>query len=65
MIDVAKTYPDVQFCHCTGTRAHTDGLKNYHNAFASIYEGRYLAGIVAGMKLNAMIDTEIRREGHR
>ena len=55
MIDAAKKYPDVQFCHSTGTRAHTEGLKNYHNAFASIYEGRYLAGIAAGMKLNEMI----------
>ena len=57
MIDAAKKYPNVQFCHSTGTRAHTEeGLKNYHNAFASIYEGRYLAGIAAGMKLNEMID---------
>ena len=56
MIDAAKKYENVQFCHSTGTRAHTEGLKNYHNAFASIYEGRYLAGIAAGMKLNEMID---------
>ena len=55
MIQVAKENPEVQFCHSTGTRAHTEGLANYHNAFASIYEGRYLAGIAAGMKLNAMI----------
>ena len=55
MIEVAKANPEVQFCHSTGTRAHTEGLANYHNAFASIYEGRYLAGIAAGMKLNAMI----------
>ncbi|MDD6659150.1 MAG: BMP family ABC transporter substrate-binding protein [Eubacteriales bacterium] len=55
IIEVAKKYPDVQFCHATGTRAHTEGLDNYHNAFASIYEGRYLAGIAAGMKLNEMI----------
>ena len=55
MIDAAKENPDVQFCHSTGTRAHTEGLANYHNAFASIYEGRYLAGIAAGMKLNQMI----------
>ena len=61
MIQVAKENPDVQFCHSTGTRAHTEGLANYHNAFASIYEGRYLAGIAAGMKLNEMIEngTEI------
>ena len=56
MIEVAKANPEVQFCHGTGTRAHTEGLANYHNAFASIYEGRYLAGIAAGLKLNAMID---------
>ena len=56
MIDAAKKYPNVQFCHSTGTRAHTEGLKNYHNAFASIYEGRYLAGVAAGLKLNEMID---------
>ena len=56
MIEVAKANPKVQFCHSTGTRAHTEGLANYHNAFASIYEGRYLAGIAAGLKLNAMIE---------
>ena len=56
MIEVAKENPEVQFCHSTGTLAHTENLANYHNAFASIYEGRYLAGIAAGMKLNAMIE---------
>ncbi len=56
MIQAAKEYPEVQFCHATGTRAHTEGLANYHNAFASIYEGRFLAGVAAGMKLNEMIE---------
>ena len=56
MIQAAKEFPDVQFCHSTGTKAHTEGLSNYHNAFASIYEGRYLAGVAAGMKLNEMIE---------
>lgn len=56
IIQVAKDNPDVQFCHATGTRAHTEGLDNYHNAFASIYEGRYLAGVAAGMKINQMIE---------
>ena len=55
MIQAAKEFPNVQFCHATGTKAHTEKLPNYHNAFASIYEGRYIAGIVAGMKLNEMI----------
>ncbi len=56
MIKAAKEFPDVEFCHATGTKAHTEGLDNYHNAFASIYQGRYLAGIAAGMKLNEMIE---------
>lgn len=56
MIQAAMEFPEVQFCHATGTKAHTQGLDNYHNAFASIYEGRYLAGIAAGMKLNEMIE---------
>ncbi len=56
LIEAAKEFPDVQFCHATGTKAHTENLPNYHNAFASIYEGRYLAGVAAGMKLNEMIE---------
>ena len=55
MIQAAKEFPEVQFCHATGTKAHTEDLANYHNAFASIYEGRYLAGVAAGLKLNEMI----------
>ena len=56
MLQAAQEFPEVQFCHSTGTRAHTEGLDNYHNAFADIYQGRYLAGIAAGMKLNEMIE---------
>ena len=55
MIQAAKEFTDVQFCHATGTKAHTVNLPNFHNAFASIYEGRYLAGVAAGLKLNEMI----------
>lgn len=54
MIQAAKEHTDVEFCHATGTKAHTENLANYHNAFASIYEGRYLAGIAAGKKLVEM-----------
>lgn len=58
VLQAAKENPDVQFCHATGTMAHTENLPNFHNAFAAIYEGRYLAGIAAGMKLN-----ELKAEG--
>ena len=52
LLEAAKEVDDVEFCHATGTMAHTEGLDNFHNAFAAIYEGRYLAGVAAGMKLN-------------
>ena len=55
LLQAAEKYPEIQFCHATGTMAHTAGLANFHNAFASIYEGRYLAGVAAGLKLNEMI----------
>ena len=56
MIQAAKEFPEVQFCHATGTKAHTEGLANYHNAFASIYEGRFLAGVAAGLKLQEIAE---------
>ena len=56
ILKAAKEFPEVEFCHATGTTAHTEKIANFHNAFASIYEGRYLAGIAAGMKLNEMIE---------
>lgn len=55
MIKAAKKYPNVLFAHATGTKAHTENLPNFVNAFASIYEGRYMAGVAAGLKLNEMI----------
>lgn len=51
MMQAAQEFPEVRFCHATGTQAHTAGLANFSDAFASIYEGRYLAGVAAGMKL--------------
>jgi len=56
MIAAAKELPDVEFAHATGTKAHTEKLANFHNAFAAIYEGRYLAGVAAGMKLKELQD---------
>ena len=54
MIQAATANPTVQFFHATGYKAADAGLDNYHNAFASIYEGRYLAGVAAGLKLKEM-----------
>ena len=54
LIQSALLHSDVQYFHATGTQAHTAELANFHNAFASIYEGRYLAGVAAGLKLKEM-----------
>ena len=59
MLQAAKEYPEVEFCHATGTMAHTANQANFHNAFASIYEGRFLAGVVAGLKLKEIGETKM------
>ena len=64
MIKAAKQYPNVRFAHATGTQAHTVLLPNFYNAFASIYEGRYLAGVAAGLKLQAMGKTDAPKIGY-
>ena len=59
MLKAAKKAPEVLFAHATGTRAHTENLPNFVNAFASIYEGRFLAGVAAGLKLNEMAKGDV------
>ena len=54
LYQAAQQHKDVTFAHATGTTAHTKKLDNFVNAFASIYEGRYLAGVAAGLKLSEM-----------
>ena len=56
ILEAAGEYPEVQFCHATGTQAASSGLSNMHNYFTSIYEARYVSGVVAGLKLNQMIE---------
>ena len=62
MIQAAKEFPNTQFCHATGTKAHTENVANFQNAFASIYEGRYLAGVAAGLKLIELYGEDITAE---
>lgn len=56
MLEVAPEYPEIKFVGCTNSASAFDALPNTYNAFANIYEGRYVAGVVAGMKLNQMIE---------
>ncbi len=56
MLEASKEYPDTIFVGLTNCGSQIDDNPNTHNAFAAIYEGRYLAGIAAGMKLQQLID---------
>ena len=56
MLKVAPDYPEIEFIGCTNLNSTFDDLDNTHNAFANIHEGRYLAGVAGGMKLQQMID---------
>ena len=56
MLKVAPDYPEIDFIGCTSYVSSKDDLDNTHNAFANIYEGRYAAGVVAGMKIQELID---------
>ena len=50
--EIAGEYPDIQFCQATCADAQAEPIvENYHNAMGTIYQGRYISGIVAGMKL--------------
>jgi basic membrane protein A len=56
LLQAAAEYPEVQFAHATGYQAASSGLSNVQNYFTSIYEARYVSGVVAGLKLNEMIE---------
>lgn len=57
MIQAAKEYPKIQFAHASGFKAKSSALPNMHNYFNAVYESRYVAGVVAGLKLNEMIES--------
>jgi len=48
MADFAEQYPDIIFSHCSGSKSNNSNFNNY---FGRIYQGRYLAGIAAGLKM--------------
>ena len=45
-VEMAKEHPEVKFGHCSGYQ-RSDNMSTY---FGKVYQARYLAGIVAGMK---------------
>lgn len=58
MKSLAEKYPAVQFITATGDTANeAPVLSNYHTFMGHVYEGRYLSGVIAGMKLRELIDS--------
>ncbi|MBQ3394353.1 MAG: BMP family ABC transporter substrate-binding protein [Oscillospiraceae bacterium] len=56
MAQAASEYPEVTFVADTGDTAAVSGLPNLKNAFTSVYESRYVSGVVAGMKIKQLED---------
>lgn len=56
LLQAAEDFEDTQFCHATGSNAADSGLDNIHNYFVRIHEARFVSGVVAGMKLNQLIE---------
>lgn len=57
IVEEAEKYPDVTFVSMTGDFAALTGLDNFKNAFTNVYESRYVAGVVAGMKLQELVES--------
>ena len=55
--EYAELYPEIQFCQATCDNANKEPyLSNYHTFMGSIYQGKYISGVVAGMKLKELIE---------
>ena len=52
----ASEYPEVKFIAATGDTAWKDGLENFSNMFPHTFESRYVCGVVAGLKLQELLD---------
>ena len=57
MVEEAEKYPDVNFVAMTGDFAAISGCNNFYNAFTSVYQSRYVSGVVAGMKVKELVDS--------
>ena len=53
---LAMAYPNIQFCQATCSNAGTEPvLENYHTFMGEVHQGRYICGVIAGMKLRELI----------
>lgn len=57
MEEEAEKYPDINFVAMTGDFAAISDLDNFYNAFTSVYQSRYVSGVVAGMKVKELVES--------
>lgn len=54
----AGKFPEVEFCQIGCSNANEEPkLKNYHTFMGAVYQGRYISGVAAGMKLKELIES--------
>ena len=57
-VALAREYPQIQFCQASMPDIGIEGTpENYHTFNGEIYQARYVSGIVAGMKLQQLLDS--------
>ncbi|MCR4891621.1 MAG: BMP family ABC transporter substrate-binding protein [Lachnospiraceae bacterium] len=55
--ELAGQYPDVEFCAASADNVNEEPFySNYHTFMGTIYEGRYVSGVIAGLKIKQMIE---------
>lgn len=59
MVETAEKYPDNTFVSMTGDFAAISGLDNFKNAFTAVYQSRYVSGVVAGLKLQELVESGV------
>ena len=57
---MALEYPKVEFCQISvGSDASSADPANYHTFSGEIYQGRYVSGVAAGMKLKELMENGV------
>ena len=60
VMELAQEYPDIQFCQASYMDMSDQTVPaNYHSFKGEAYQGRYVSGIAAGMKMRRMISDGI------
>ena len=59
MLPTAQAHPEITFIAMTGDTAASTNTANLKNAFNYTFQSRYVAGVVAGLKLKQLVDDNL------